>query len=465
MRMDLMREEMPAAVGKARQFTVEHGKRLRQDLTEVKEESVAVKQQCEGRIGVVESEVDGRPCPEVVDTGAAKTVVGEEVVAVQDPVSDRQLCGMIGHCTTPRGPVMSTITVGGVEEKLPVFVADMEEPCLVGLDSLVQSAACVDSGRMEMQVREEMLPLILEDTAEQVESPVTSSDVENERLELHCRVVREGEVAVATVRTRERQEAMSSCGGKVSDATGTACGRQAAARSDGREVDGDAGEANLALSPHVVDLEVCSSTNLTAEQVVKLEKRLMEHEDVFSRDAPDLGCTLLVQPSNKADSQTMKQPHSSVPLAKREEMKLLLDLATERPPEEELPQMAHELVVTLQQWMEATRRQVANNRRLAGQAMIRWYQLRTGDTQNAVGGRGWRYKLCRKQGITPKRLENYWEHGKDVHRFVTNHSHYLQAGRWHNQAAAQCPRRLPFGCGEGRTFHVGPAGTTFVARQ
>ncbi|MPC17327.1 hypothetical protein E2C01_010178 [Portunus trituberculatus] len=239
----------------------------------------------------------------------------------------------------------------------------MEEPCLVGLDSLVQSAACVDSGRIQIQVCEEMLPLILEDAAEQVESPVRSSDVEDERLELHCRVVREGEVADATVRARESQAAVTSCGSEVADATGTARGLQAAASSDGREADGDAGEASPALSPHVVDLEVCSSTNLTPEQVVKMEKRLMEHEDVSSRDAQDLGCTSLVQPSNTADSQPRKQPYSSVPLAKREEMRLPLDLATVQTPEEKLPQRAHEVVVTLQQRMEATRRQVANDRR------------------------------------------------------------------------------------------------------
>ncbi|MPC14741.1 hypothetical protein E2C01_007512 [Portunus trituberculatus] len=41
-RMDLMREEIPAAVGEARQITLEHSKRLRQDLSEeFKEELVA----------------------------------------------------------------------------------------------------------------------------------------------------------------------------------------------------------------------------------------------------------------------------------------------------------------------------------------------------------------------------------------------------------------------------------------
>ena len=44
-----MRELMLAAVGEARQFTVEHGKRLRQDLSEeFKEELVTVRQQWAG---------------------------------------------------------------------------------------------------------------------------------------------------------------------------------------------------------------------------------------------------------------------------------------------------------------------------------------------------------------------------------------------------------------------------------
>ncbi|MPD05692.1 hypothetical protein E2C01_101450 [Portunus trituberculatus] len=43
----------------------------------------------------------------------------------------------------------------------------------------------------------------------------------------------------------------------------------------------------------------------------------MEHEDVFSRDAQDLGCMSLVHPSNTTDSPSMKQPHGSVSLAKR----------------------------------------------------------------------------------------------------------------------------------------------------
>ena len=50
-----MSEGLQAAVGEARQFTVEHGEKLRQDLSE---ELVEVRQQCEGRTEVVESKVE-----------------------------------------------------------------------------------------------------------------------------------------------------------------------------------------------------------------------------------------------------------------------------------------------------------------------------------------------------------------------------------------------------------------------
>ncbi|MPC43582.1 hypothetical protein E2C01_037232 [Portunus trituberculatus] len=50
---------MLTAIREARQFTVEHSKRLRQDLTEeFREELVAVRQQCEGRTEVIEIKVE-----------------------------------------------------------------------------------------------------------------------------------------------------------------------------------------------------------------------------------------------------------------------------------------------------------------------------------------------------------------------------------------------------------------------
>ena len=122
--------------------------------------------------------------------------VREEVVAAQElPVLDSQLCGVNGHC------------------KLTVSVANMEEPCLLGLDSLFGNAVCDDLGRMQRQVCE-VIPLILEGAIEQLESPV-SSNVEEERLELHYRVVRKSEAADATEEACGGHAAVSSCGGKM----------------------------------------------------------------------------------------------------------------------------------------------------------------------------------------------------------------------------------------------------------
>ena len=66
----------------------------------------------------------------------------------------------------------------------------------------------------------EAVPMILEAAAKQVESPLTSSDVEEERLELYCRVVREGEAADANDEARGAHAAVNSCGGEVNGGAG-----------------------------------------------------------------------------------------------------------------------------------------------------------------------------------------------------------------------------------------------------
>ena len=127
-----------------------------------------------------------------------------EVMAAKDlPLLDRQLCGVTGHC------------------KLTVSVIDMKEPCLLAWIPF-RNAACDDLGRMQRQVRGKAVQLILEAAAEQVESLITSSNVEDERLELHCRVLRKGEVAEATEEDRGGHAAVKSFGGEVNGGAGKA---------------------------------------------------------------------------------------------------------------------------------------------------------------------------------------------------------------------------------------------------
>ncbi|MPC50092.1 hypothetical protein E2C01_043913 [Portunus trituberculatus] len=46
------------------------------------------------------------------------------------------LCGVTGHCAPLRSPVKVRLSVGGSEEVLPVYIAEMKDPCLLGLDYL-----------------------------------------------------------------------------------------------------------------------------------------------------------------------------------------------------------------------------------------------------------------------------------------------------------------------------------------
>ena len=54
--------------------------------------------------------------------------------------------------------------VRDVRECQPVFIADFEDPCLLGLDYLTRVGECVDLRGGRMSVRNQEVPLILEVT-------------------------------------------------------------------------------------------------------------------------------------------------------------------------------------------------------------------------------------------------------------------------------------------------------------
>ncbi|XP_047481643.1 DNA damage-inducible protein 1-like [Penaeus chinensis] len=111
----------------------------------------------------VEGSVDGKPCRLTVDTGAEKTLVRPNMLATKRlPDAPQRLCGVTGHCVQLKGPVEARIGVGSTVQRLPVYVADMDEHCLLGLDYLTQSKTCVDLGRKLVRVHGEDVPLLPE---------------------------------------------------------------------------------------------------------------------------------------------------------------------------------------------------------------------------------------------------------------------------------------------------------------
>ncbi|MPC32072.1 hypothetical protein E2C01_025375 [Portunus trituberculatus] len=97
--------------------------------------------------------------PDHSDSGAERTFVQGGVLATEQlPVTQQQLCGITGHCTQLRGPVYARIEVGGMEERFPIYVADIGEN-LLGLDYLQRSRAVLDFRDMTMVVGGNVVPL------------------------------------------------------------------------------------------------------------------------------------------------------------------------------------------------------------------------------------------------------------------------------------------------------------------
>ncbi|KAK3882385.1 hypothetical protein Pcinc_013251 [Petrolisthes cinctipes] len=220
----------------------------------------------------VDGFVDGRPCRLVVDTGAERTFVRTDMVVAQTlPVTRQQLCGVTGHCMPLKRPVEVCVRVGSVEEKLPVYVADMEEPCLLDLDYLTQSEACVDLGRRLLKVRGVNVPLLPMDAGEKSENCV------------QCKL----------------------------------SGKEQLPEGHESEKSADMGS----LPQHLWDLAKRSTSYLTEEEAKKMRKVLVQYADVFSQGDMDLGRTALVKHSvNTGNSSPVKQAPRRVALAKREEM-------------------------------------------------------------------------------------------------------------------------------------------------
>ncbi|MPC83288.1 hypothetical protein E2C01_077995 [Portunus trituberculatus] len=77
----------------------------------------------------------------IIDTRAERTFMQEDVSKQPLPVAQRQLCGVTGHCVQLKGLVEAQVGFRSVENCLPEYVVNLKEPCLLGLDYLLQSKA------------------------------------------------------------------------------------------------------------------------------------------------------------------------------------------------------------------------------------------------------------------------------------------------------------------------------------
>lgn len=76
-----------------------------------------------------------------------------------DMVAELQLPEAVtGDCVPLRGSVQACIGVGSLERRMPLYVADVEEPYSLCLDYLLPNDACVDLGWKWLGVADKSYP-------------------------------------------------------------------------------------------------------------------------------------------------------------------------------------------------------------------------------------------------------------------------------------------------------------------
>lgn len=110
---------------------------------------VVVGRTCVGDFCHVPVTVEGVPCSALVDTGSTVTLVRPDIVPgwTQCEPTTVQLRTVTGELAPMKGKGIMTLTVGGRTVRHPVWVAAVQDPCILGLDFLRSTGCQLDLNR------------------------------------------------------------------------------------------------------------------------------------------------------------------------------------------------------------------------------------------------------------------------------------------------------------------------------
>ncbi len=287
--------------------------------------------------------MDNKPCNLTVDTGAERTFLREDTVAADLEPSGQQLSGVTGHCMQLKGPVQAKVTVGDVDETLPVYVADLEEN-LLGLDYLKESKAVLDFGDMTMGIGNRKVPLLEGGSDVRVLTACATRIPPMSEASLRCRLSRmmegeglvspssqqslpEGVIVGRTLVPPEQEEVRVVVANLSSEPRDV---REGALMGTCEVVQREKSTEVMPSGPRVCDTEVPSHLQdlwqrsvvcLTEEQAGEVGQLLSRYADVFSKGDHDLGCTDLVKHHiHTGDARPIKTPPRRIAPARRIEM-------------------------------------------------------------------------------------------------------------------------------------------------
>ncbi|XP_063599566.1 uncharacterized protein LOC134775886 [Penaeus indicus] len=361
----------------------------------------------------VEGSVDGKPGRLTVDTGAEKTLVRPDMLATTRlPDAPQRLCGVTGHCVQLKGPVEACIGVGSTVQRLPVYVADMDEHCLLGLDYLTQSKACVDLGRKLVRVHGEDVPLLPEVGCAEV--------VTAERLHLAPRT--ESRIWCRLSRVMRGVEGLVEPIQNLQLAGGVVVGRSLVGAGEGLVTVLVANFSDKAQ-------KLPAGTKLgTCEEVERPEESSGSEELVGVRPLPDFLEDLA---QRSAAHLTEVTDFTPARLMFGRELRLPVDLTTGRPPDVNLPTVTSSYAVALQENLVEVHRRVRGKLKVAGHAMKGTYDRRTREVRYNIGDRVWLHNPRRKRGLSPK-LQSPWEGPYTVLAALSDVTYRIRSYSWNH---------------------------------
>ncbi|XP_063876911.1 uncharacterized protein LOC135109462 [Scylla paramamosain] len=232
-----------------------------------------------------------------------------------------------------------------VEQELPVYVADIDDPCLLGLDYLLESRACLDFGEIRMEVQGKEVPLLKANATIEVVATKTTCVPPRMETWVSCRLSRDMENEVCLVESLPLSQLQSellvgktlvwpddeqvrvlvaNLADEERQIPAGAAVRSCEAVELAHKVPGS-GPKEMAVthgfSAHLEDVWNRSIVCLDKEQAVQLEKLLQKYTDVSSPGDLDLGRTNLVKHRiNTGNHPPIKQPPRRVAPARCQEM-------------------------------------------------------------------------------------------------------------------------------------------------
>ena len=116
------------------------------DVIEASRTAVVVGRLGDGDSCYVPVAVEGVPCSALVDTGSSVTVLRPDVCPewIRLEPTDVQLRTATGGLAPMKGTGLLTLTLGGNDVRHPVWIAAMQDPCILGCDFLKATGCRLD---------------------------------------------------------------------------------------------------------------------------------------------------------------------------------------------------------------------------------------------------------------------------------------------------------------------------------